>query len=190
MWVWPRTRRNERWASIMPVAIHRFFMSPSPQVLTRPVTTRTVEIIDSMQLVFVNDRRSAPVIPRPVTVNISSSPSSSDPAASGWSALSWAASRGESMRRDAHINERSYVAPLDPPLGRMEMTVVDAANKSQEQEEGNAALSDAHEHVHGPDCDHDHHHPVQQPVRREAAKVGRNDPCICGSGKKFKKCCA
>ncbi|EGR3250064.1 hypothetical protein DLH78_25640, partial [Vibrio parahaemolyticus] len=20
-------------------------------------------------------------------------------------------------------------------------------------------------------------------------KVGRNDPCICGSGKKFKKCC-
>ncbi|WP_256326241.1 YecA family protein [Sphingomonas sp. NFR15] len=23
-----------------------------------------------------------------------------------------------------------------------------------------------------------------------AAKVGRNDPCPCGSGKKFKKCCA
>src|SRR5690606_5768562 len=27
-----------------------------------------------------------------------------------------------------------------------------------------------------------------QPVRREA-KVGRNDPCPCGSGKKYKKCC-
>ena len=27
-----------------------------------------------------------------------------------------------------------------------------------------------------------------QPVRR-AKKVGRNDPCPCGSGKKFKKCC-
>ncbi len=26
------------------------------------------------------------------------------------------------------------------------------------------------------------------PVRRDAAKVGRNDPCPCGSGKKFKKC--
>ncbi|PJC67711.1 MAG: YecA family protein, partial [Zetaproteobacteria bacterium CG_4_8_14_3_um_filter_59_5] len=26
-------------------------------------------------------------------------------------------------------------------------------------------------------------------VRRELAKVGRNDPCPCGSGKKFKKCC-
>ncbi len=26
-------------------------------------------------------------------------------------------------------------------------------------------------------------------VRRDAVKVGRNDPCPCGSGKKFKKCC-
>jgi preprotein translocase subunit SecA len=25
-------------------------------------------------------------------------------------------------------------------------------------------------------------------VRREAPKVGRNDPCPCGSGKKFKQC--
>ena len=27
------------------------------------------------------------------------------------------------------------------------------------------------------------------PVTRTATKVGRNDPCICGSGKKYKKCC-
>jgi uncharacterized protein len=26
-------------------------------------------------------------------------------------------------------------------------------------------------------------------LRREAPKVGRNDDCPCGSGKKFKKCC-
>ena len=26
-------------------------------------------------------------------------------------------------------------------------------------------------------------------VRREAAKVGRNDACPCGSGKKYKNCC-
>jgi len=26
-------------------------------------------------------------------------------------------------------------------------------------------------------------------VRRSTPKVGRNDPCPCGSGKKFKKCC-
>ena len=30
---------------------------------------------------------------------------------------------------------------------------------------------------------------VAVPVTREAPKVGRNDPCPCGSGKKFKKCC-
>jgi hypothetical protein len=27
------------------------------------------------------------------------------------------------------------------------------------------------------------------PIRRSAPKVGRNEPCPCGSGKKFKKCC-
>jgi SEC-C motif domain protein len=26
-------------------------------------------------------------------------------------------------------------------------------------------------------------------VKRESPKIGRNDPCPCGSGKKFKKCC-
>lgn len=29
----------------------------------------------------------------------------------------------------------------------------------------------------------------KQPVVRQSAKVGRNDPCPCGSGRKFKKCC-
>ena len=26
-------------------------------------------------------------------------------------------------------------------------------------------------------------------IRRNVPKVGRNDPCPCGSGKKYKKCC-
>ena len=29
----------------------------------------------------------------------------------------------------------------------------------------------------------------KQPVRNAASKVGPNDPCPCGSGKKYKKCC-
>jgi preprotein translocase subunit SecA len=29
----------------------------------------------------------------------------------------------------------------------------------------------------------------ERPVTRQGAKVGRNDPCPCGSGKKYKKCC-
>lgn len=27
------------------------------------------------------------------------------------------------------------------------------------------------------------------PIRRDGAKVGRNDPCSCGSGRKYKNCC-
>lgn len=30
---------------------------------------------------------------------------------------------------------------------------------------------------------------LRAPLRRDAPRVGRNDPCPCGSGKKFKKCC-
>jgi len=30
---------------------------------------------------------------------------------------------------------------------------------------------------------------AKEPAKRLAPKVGRNDPCPCGSGKKFKKCC-
>jgi preprotein translocase subunit SecA len=28
-----------------------------------------------------------------------------------------------------------------------------------------------------------------KPVRNQGPKIGRNDPCPCGSGKKYKKCC-
>jgi hypothetical protein len=39
-----------------------------------------------------------------------------------------------------------------------------------------------------PDLD-DHSPPVTTPIRNDQPKVGRNDPCPCGSGKKYKKCC-
>jgi preprotein translocase subunit SecA len=29
----------------------------------------------------------------------------------------------------------------------------------------------------------------QQPIQRTGPKVGRNDACPCGSGKKYKQCC-
>lgn len=32
--------------------------------------------------------------------------------------------------------------------------------------------------------------PASGPVTRDQPKVGRNDPCPCGSGKKYKRCCA
>lgn len=51
-------------------------------------------------------------------------------------------------------------------------------------------------HVHGPWCNHDHDHghhhhhdQVAEPYMRRGPKIGRNDACPCGSGKKYKKCC-
>ena len=31
--------------------------------------------------------------------------------------------------------------------------------------------------------------PRKQPVKVSGKKIGRNDPCPCGSGKKYKHCC-
>jgi hypothetical protein len=45
-------------------------------------------------------------------------------------------------------------------------------------------------HVHGPGCNHDHAHghaQEQAPARR-VERPGRNEPCWCGSEKKYKKC--
>lgn len=38
-------------------------------------------------------------------------------------------------------------------------------------------------------CHHHHHDERILPVR-QGEKIGRNDPCPCGSGQKYKKCCS
>ncbi len=45
---------------------------------------------------------------------------------------------------------------------------------------------EAHEHKEGEGHQHD---AKPETVKRESAKIGRNDTCPCGSGKKYKKCC-
>ncbi len=45
-------------------------------------------------------------------------------------------------------------------------------------------------HVHEEGKGHDHSAEPIKPIVRETPKVGRNEPCACGSGKKSKKCCA
>jgi SEC-C motif-containing protein len=44
---------------------------------------------------------------------------------------------------------------------------------------------DSHVHEEG----QGHHHTPMVPIKRDSEKLGRNDPCHCGSGKKLKKCC-
>ena len=41
------------------------------------------------------------------------------------------------------------------------------------------------ENINGIDGDTTNH----EPIRNEGPKVGRNDPCPCGSGRKYKNCC-
>ena len=46
---------------------------------------------------------------------------------------------------------------------------------------------DGESHTHKEGEGH-HAHQKPQPVVRDQPKIGRNDPCNCGSGKKYKKC--
>jgi SEC-C motif-containing protein len=56
--------------------------------------------------------------------------------------------------------------------------------RKTEKGEWRFVSGEAHTHKAG---EH-HHHAKPEAVVRDAPKVGRNDPCPCGSGKKFKKC--
>lgn len=86
-------------------------------------------------------------------------------------------------------------------LSQMEMEIVTEALDRRLEMEGfdpvfhAAGEEDHHDHSQ---CGHDHSHelnpslvePGLQPQSLNGAvKAGRNDPCPCGSGKKFKKCC-
>lgn len=72
-------------------------------------------------------------------------------------------------------------------IREMNMT---STKESKNTTEETQAEDHGHVHVHGPNCNHGHHHhEALKPITRDAPKVGRNDPCTCGSQKKFKKCC-
>ena len=45
------------------------------------------------------------------------------------------------------------------------------------------------EHLHTPEEKSTEEKPAEVPEYHASPRVGRNDPCPCGSGKKYKKCC-
>lgn len=59
----------------------------------------------------------------------------------------------------------------------------------RKSESGKWLFVDGDSHTHKEGEGHQHHHEKPQTVVREEPKIGRNDPCVCGSGKKYKKCC-
>jgi preprotein translocase subunit SecA len=50
--------------------------------------------------------------------------------------------------------------------------------------EGPAPMSEREMYANSPDGA-----PKVETYKRDQPKIGRNDPCPCGSGKKYKKCC-
>ncbi len=60
----------------------------------------------------------------------------------------------------------------------------------RKDENGQWFFVDGEAHTHREGEGHHADHPHVETVVRSEPKVGRNDPCPCGSGKKFKKCCA
>ncbi len=59
----------------------------------------------------------------------------------------------------------------------------------RKSDSGQWLFVDGDSHTHKEGEGHHAHHEKPQTVQRESPKIGRNDPCVCGSGKKYKKCC-
>src|SRR5213082_3510034 len=78
----------------------------------------------------------------------------------------------------------NFLATLPQFLLRETAPGVDGPQAGRQRQPVGAAISAAH----NGDSDGEVRLDLA-PVRREAPKVGRNDPCPCGSGKKYKNCC-
>jgi SEC-C motif domain protein len=62
-------------------------------------------------------------------------------------------------------------------------------SKFRKTKDGQWLFVDGEAHTHKAGEGHHHEHESQPPQVRTSSKVGRNEQCPCGSGKKFKKCC-
>ncbi|MFT5429813.1 MAG: hypothetical protein ACI9OJ_000485 [Myxococcota bacterium] len=76
---------------------------------------------------------------------------------------------------------KSFVSQLDPQHSGTVDPVLRSLVSQYGAEEVESAFRKMGESLSGVDN--------ARTVRREDIKVGRNEPCTCGSGKKFKKCC-
>ena len=86
----------------------------------------------------------------------------------------WRAEREETERRQAE--RRAELDELGRRYQALKVRGIDPFAKSAEKPKPSSRSRTLPETV--------------EPVRLDRPKVGRNDPCPCGSGKKFKKCCA
>ena len=103
--------------------------------------------------------------------------------------------RAEIDRRRKELGRRGGVQSLEQMMREMrdsfrrgEQQWTDPDDYDDEDEEFGEA--DALDSVDWSPDDHVSPPPAAPgTIRREGPKVGRNDPCPCGSGKKYEKCC-
>ncbi|MFO7886580.1 MAG: preprotein translocase subunit SecA [Desulfobacteraceae bacterium] len=62
-------------------------------------------------------------------------------------------------------------------LFRIKISMPEEVNSIKKTDNNNLVMSHSDESA------------VKKPITRANPKIGRNDPCYCGSGKKYKKCC-
>jgi len=87
----------------------------------------------------------------------------------------------------ANINADAIEGLLKLSFGRPEESIYHATQEKLDVD-WDADFRSA-ETKQGPQAAYKEEQPVQKTVIREGKKVGRNDPCPCGSGRKYKKCC-
>lgn len=68
--------------------------------------------------------------------------------------------------------DKCQVGPLDDAVGKLESWSWDGEDEAEDEEHGGLQPG-----------------PFDAPYVNPLRTVGRNDPCPCGSGKKYKKCC-
>jgi preprotein translocase subunit SecA len=73
-------------------------------------------------------------------------------------------------------------------LSKVEVRAKDDVDAVEEQRRQASAVDYQHEQPDNPLADHGARGPENVPYVRKHRKVGRNEPCPCGSGKKFKQC--
>ena len=101
------------------------------------------------------------------------------------------------------VSMRSHATPVEHP-GMDVLEIVGTERGGAEDDEGYVSFV-ARYSANGQACEHreksyfkkidgawrfiDGEIEKNKPFHREEPKIGRNDPCPCGSGKKYKKCC-
>ena len=82
----------------------------------------------------------------------------------------------------AGANAQDWKATADAPAAGSNLVTTSSVTISTVNETTAA-------HIQNPETSTNMEPSEKKPVQRKEAKIGRNDPCPCGSGKKYKQCC-